>query len=161
MQSQETRHATILENRRRYRQRREQAQTIGVCECGKSATYWSAGGYVCNSCREIEAMCLQHGLRNDRVKAETTPDGKRIPNPEYLKRYSHEYHKNKHLPKEERCMRARAAAALPLAVHEEREAALCECGYPAAYNETKCTVCLYLCHTLTKNNSVNSNASIA
>lgn len=147
MQSQETRRAIILENRRRYRQRHKNAQTIGVCDCGERATYWSSGGYVCESCREIEAQCMQHNLRNDRAKP---VPGEKKPNSEYLKRYSEEYYKHRHLPKAERCALARAAAATPLAVHEARAEAKCACGYPALAGETECSVCKYVLSYATK-----------
>jgi len=148
MQSQEIRRAAILENKRRYRQRHKNAQTIGTCDCGERATHWSSGGYVCESCREIERRCLQHDLRNDRVKPVPAEKGKM--NVEYLKRYGHEYHKNKHLPKEVRCALARAAAATPLAVHEARANTKCACGYPALAGETECSVCKYVLSHATK-----------
>lgn len=135
--------------------------THNKCGCGKPAVKWSMCGWVCADCIELERICHENNLLNDRWLHPLAERGKKIPNPEYLKRYSQTYHANRHLPKEEQCALARKAAATPLVVHEELERALCECGYPAADNETKCTVCLYLCHTLTKNNSVNSNASIA
>lgn len=144
-------------------QETQTGSTHNKCGCGKPAVKWSVGSFVCADCIERDRVCHEAKLLNDRHRHSTTVNGKKIPNPEYVKRYSKVYHANQHLPKEERCALARKAAATPLVVHEEqeREAALCECGYPAAYNETKCTVCLYLCHTLTRNNSVNSSASIA
>lgn len=142
-------------------QETQQAIIYNTCGCGKPAIKWSMGSFVCADCIERDRVCHEAKLLNDRHRHSTTVNGKKIPNPEYLKRYAKAYHANRHLPKEERCALARKAAATPLASHEEREATLCECGYPAAYNETKCTVCLYLCHTLTRNSYVNSNVSIA
>ncbi len=146
MMTPEQKRVAVLDYKRRYRARHRNAQTIGVCDCGDAASYWSSGGYVCEKCRKIEAACLQHDLRNDRVKVPKALKGKM--NPEYLKRYGHEYHKNKHLPKEVRCALARAAAATPLAVIEAEQNRKCECGYPAIEGGTRCIVCerLSVCH---------------
>lgn len=142
-------------------QKIQTGSTHNKCGCGAPAIKWSMGSFICAECETKERVCHEQNLLNDRCLHPRATRDKKIPNPEYLKRYSKVYHANRHLPKEERCALARSAAALPLAVHEEQERALCACGYPAAYNETKCTVCLYLCHTLTLKSCVNSNASIA
>lgn len=135
MQSQETRTGSIHNAK---------------CGCGNPAVKWSMCGWVCAECIKLERICHEQDLLNDRWLRPLAERGKKIPNPEYLKRYSKVYHANRHLPKEERCALARKAAATPLVVHEEREAALCECGYPALVGETKCCVCKHVMVYATK-----------
>lgn len=147
MMTPEQKRVAVLDYKRRYRARHRNAQTIGTCACGEKASTWSSGGYVCDTCRRIEAQAMQHDLRHDRDKVRQ----KKKPNPEYLQRYSAAYYQYRHLPKEERCERARLVAAMPLVVVEEQKVQQkCECGYPAIEGETQCSVCKYvLCHSKT------------
>lgn len=111
------------------------------CDCGNKTTNDAGGRYVCDTCRAAYKRAQDFGLLNDRVKR--SPD--EHVNREYASRYSKAYHRNKHLPKAERCAIARAEAAIPLSEYEATMSTrLCKCGYPSVDGEDKCVVCKLL-----------------